>query len=648
MLKLNIDKKVVNKKTLLNNTKIEIPFNNGISIIFGESGCGKSTLLNMIKGIDRQYSGFIELDGDKIISNTNDVVLVLQHNYLLEELSVLENLLLISNNHDEIIKLLDVFGLLEYKEQIVSTLSGGQRQRVCIIRGLIQSPKLLILDEPTTGLDDDVFNEIIKYLELTSEYTNILIATHDIRFEDFNYETYYMEDKNIFLEKTVPTMKKLILDRKITKTNFWNSIELIFKNNISNILKKSFIFLIISTIFIILLNNIFFEFSEMDQSYTTVLSDDIIYIDSEDLKEIDLMDKYYFGQDDLDFVESIDGVSDVLLTMTSISFFIDNDGYQYEEFIDATALEIADKYPSFALQKDPILLTFESLSMPYEFHDDVEQGNNRNLEIVDGDYPHNDTNEILIPDFIFYNLELTEDLKVGDFYTLDVKEFKEDGSTSIMQKDYIISGYYKTEFQNHINDSYKIYLNYSSPLIDTGNKMNGLQADAMFIRYDMDKKESVYDQLSTHYDNYNIYDSSNVNAKYNFIKTIMLLNYSIYGIIFGSIATLLCFIVSKFYYSTLEKQYAILYLNGYSKSRILFFNFIIELSAIVFIFIIAYIITYFLGFLNIIIFIRGSYKLFNLFTLISTIVFFSVSILISQVNVISMLKNKKLIKNTRY
>ncbi|MGH9998654.1 MAG: ABC transporter ATP-binding protein, partial [Nitrosopumilaceae archaeon] len=148
-------------------------------LIVGSSGSGKSTLLNMIGLLDRPSSGKIFLDGvetttlnDSKISSIRNSKLgfVFQFANLLSDLTVLENVLLPrkvqqtdKNAVDDAKKLLRTVGLEKQMNNRANKISGGQAQRAAIARGLINSPSIVLADEPTGNLDS-VTAEIIVQL----------------------------------------------------------------------------------------------------------------------------------------------------------------------------------------------------------------------------------------------------------------------------------------------------------------------------------------------------------------------------------------------------------------------------------------------------------------------------------------------------
>ncbi len=178
-----------------------------ISII-GASGSGKSTLLHILGTLDRPDEGTVEFKGDdlsrfsssKLNKFRNKTVgFVFQFYHLLDELDILENAMLPAMASSGILgwmsrrrgvrqragELLERMGLKERLSHKPYQLSGGERQRVAIARALMNSPKLLLADEPTGNLDSETGNGILDALsEFNSEGQTIVMVTHDQRIAE--------------------------------------------------------------------------------------------------------------------------------------------------------------------------------------------------------------------------------------------------------------------------------------------------------------------------------------------------------------------------------------------------------------------------------------------------------------------------------
>jgi len=156
--------------------------------LLGPNGAGKTTLMEMIEGIQKPDAGEIFVLGRKWKGNEDtlhqQIGLSLQETHFLDRLSVRETLVLFASFYcldrrrvDEIIQLID---LAEKSRSYVANLSGGQRQRLAIGIALLNHPKLLLLDEPTTGLDPNARREIWSILlRLKQQFqTSLILTTH--------------------------------------------------------------------------------------------------------------------------------------------------------------------------------------------------------------------------------------------------------------------------------------------------------------------------------------------------------------------------------------------------------------------------------------------------------------------------------------
>ncbi len=164
--------------------------------IVGPSGSGKSTLLHILGGVDRPTSGKVYLDGQDVFAQKEDqlaifrrrqVGLIYQFYNLIPVLNVRENLslpvLMDGRKVDEayLQELLSVLGLTDREHHLPNQLSGGQQQRVSIGRALMNSPAVVLADEPTGNLDSKNSQEIIELLKLSNRRygQTLIVITHD-------------------------------------------------------------------------------------------------------------------------------------------------------------------------------------------------------------------------------------------------------------------------------------------------------------------------------------------------------------------------------------------------------------------------------------------------------------------------------------
>ena len=129
----------------------------------------------------------------------DEIGIIFQDHYLISELNIFDNIKLKSNDTSKIEKILSYFNLSQFKFKYPNQLSNGQKQRVCVARSLVNSPKLLIADEPTSYLDKENANLVIDLILNSSKKFNLstIIASHDISFRSLFDKSYTIEDKSI-------------------------------------------------------------------------------------------------------------------------------------------------------------------------------------------------------------------------------------------------------------------------------------------------------------------------------------------------------------------------------------------------------------------------------------------------------------------
>ena len=201
----NVSKSYISKVgnfQVIKKLNLSVDHNQNI-FLFGPSGCGKSTLLNLISGLDSSDSGEIYFDG-KLVKNhfdllKDDIGIIFQDHYLISELNIFDNIKIKSNDIRKIEKILSYFNLSQFKFKYPNQLSNGQKQRVCVARSLVNSPKLLIADEPTSYLDKENAKLVIDLIINSSKKFNLstIIASHDISFRPLFDKSYTIEDKSI-------------------------------------------------------------------------------------------------------------------------------------------------------------------------------------------------------------------------------------------------------------------------------------------------------------------------------------------------------------------------------------------------------------------------------------------------------------------
>ncbi len=214
--------------------------------LLGPNGAGKTTTIRIITGLTKKDKGEIFIKGINIFKNEKDgkklIGYVPQHINLDVELSVEENLfihgLLFSMKRNEIKRkideLLEYVGLIDRKKSKVKELSGGMRRRLIIARALMHEPELLLLDEPTVGLDPSIRRKIWWLIKkIQSDGATIFFTTHYIEEAEFLAERVAFIDEGKIVKIGEPqnlinalgTWAVDIVENDNLKTIFFNSKE---------------------------------------------------------------------------------------------------------------------------------------------------------------------------------------------------------------------------------------------------------------------------------------------------------------------------------------------------------------------------------------------------------------------------------------
>ena len=197
-------------KRVLN--KIDLDLERGsVYGIIGPSGCGKTTLFKTIVGLIKPVNGEIIIHDQKISDDFN-IGYMPQINALYDELTVLQHLQFFARMYglNENIKresavknILKTVSLDGFENRKISKLSGGEKQRVSLGIAMIHSPEILVLDEPTVGLDPKLRNELwCTFRQLASNGTTILISSHTLDDAKHCYSLSFMYQGSIVVSGT--------------------------------------------------------------------------------------------------------------------------------------------------------------------------------------------------------------------------------------------------------------------------------------------------------------------------------------------------------------------------------------------------------------------------------------------------------------
>ncbi|WP_304598852.1 ATP-binding cassette domain-containing protein [Lactobacillus intestinalis] len=178
MLKIEHLNKKFGKKEVLKDVSLTLSPGERIHII-GKNGSGKSTIFKIITGILKQNGGTVEIGTDDVIGALIENPSFLEYESGLENLKFLAEL---NHNYDEkLVKdLMEEFSLDPRDEQSVSRYSIGMRQKLGIIQAIMENQNIVLLDEPTRGIDKEGIETLVKILgQLKEQKRAVIIASHD-------------------------------------------------------------------------------------------------------------------------------------------------------------------------------------------------------------------------------------------------------------------------------------------------------------------------------------------------------------------------------------------------------------------------------------------------------------------------------------
>ena len=179
--------KIYGKQKVLNNISFEIGTGEVVGFL-GPNRAGKSTIMKILTGYITQSEGEVSVCGINVLKNSIEsrkkIGYLPEHNplyldmYVREFLSFIADIHQLKNKKDRIDEMIELTGLTPEKSKKIRQLSKGYRQRVGLASALIHDPEVLILDEPTTGLDPNQLKEIRSLIKSIAEKKTIMLSTH--------------------------------------------------------------------------------------------------------------------------------------------------------------------------------------------------------------------------------------------------------------------------------------------------------------------------------------------------------------------------------------------------------------------------------------------------------------------------------------
>jgi len=369
-----------NKQIIINDFTVKFP-KIGMVAIIGKSGSGKSTLLNLIAGIEKPCSGKVLIDGYELdyrqISEyqSNYISYVYQFYNLVESLTVQENIVLLAKikgksfSLDKLYQFSDKLEITSLLKKFPRELSGGQKQRVSLVRAFLCNTPILLADEPTGALNDQMANEVMKLLKWYSKKHLVIIISHN-----FNLVSKYTKmiidldsRQNIYdFHHAIDYHKYFFnITKKVSSLNFYLKRQIIYQRNKIIMMLCSQIFAVCT--FVLLISGINGGWEYLKSNFNSDPLKEIIEISKKDYDQI------FFSDEQIS-------------------------GLKKDKLIDRLSYKLDFNLGSFKNDKEIYLTSYQ-----------VYKSNN--IDFVEGSYPDYE-NEIMINQDAFkkYNIKVNDKL----------------------------------------------------------------------------------------------------------------------------------------------------------------------------------------------------------------------------------------------
>ena len=369
-----------NKQIIINDFTVKFP-KIGMVAIIGKSGSGKSTLLNLIAGIEKPCSGKVLIDGYELdyrqISEyqSNYISYVYQFYNLVESLTVQENIVLLAKikgksfSLDKLYQFSDKLEITPLLKKFPRELSGGQKQRVSLVRAFLCNTPILLADEPTGALNNQMANEVMKLLKWYSKKHLVIIISHN-----FNLVSKYTKmiidldsRQNIYdFHHQIDYHKYFFnITKKVSNLNFYLKRQIIYQRNKIIMMLCSQIFAVCT--FVLLISGINGGWEYLKSNFNSDPLKEIIEISKKDYDQI------FFSDEQINELKK-----DKLIDQLSYKLDFNLGSFNNDKEIDLTSYQV---YKS------------------------------NNIDFVEGSYPDYE-NEIMINQDAFkkYNIKVNDKL----------------------------------------------------------------------------------------------------------------------------------------------------------------------------------------------------------------------------------------------
>lgn len=227
MIQIKNITKTFGKVVALNNVSFEI-YDNEIFGLLGPNGAGKTTLMRIITGYLTQDNGEVSINGTTVTTKLRDTKQIIgylpENNPLYEDMNVYEYLSFIAkargvvDNNKRIKEVIEVCKLTDVVLRNISELSKGYRQRVGFAAAILHDPKILILDEPTAGLDPNQAHEVRQLIKEFKKEKTIVLSTHILpEVEEVCDRVVIINKGKIVAEGKIEELNQLVLKHNIIR-----------------------------------------------------------------------------------------------------------------------------------------------------------------------------------------------------------------------------------------------------------------------------------------------------------------------------------------------------------------------------------------------------------------------------------------------
>ncbi len=243
--------KVYGEQIAVNNVSFEITEGEIVGFL-GPNGAGKSTLMKIITGYLPQTKGEVKVMGlemaEDALALKRQIGYLPEHNplylemYVWEFLEFVAELTNVKNKKKRIKEVIELVGLGKEQNKVIESLSKGYRQRVGLAHAILHDPKVLILDEPTTGLDPNQIVDIRNLIREIGKNKTVMLSTHIMQeVEAICSRVVIINEGNIVADRAIENIHEIYEGYRIVKVQFDKPIDLDAFRNIEDVLNVTLV-----------------------------------------------------------------------------------------------------------------------------------------------------------------------------------------------------------------------------------------------------------------------------------------------------------------------------------------------------------------------------------------------------------------------